>query len=290
MSGAASSKGKAAWTLASAGQTCRRPTSGGTVVERPFVGQFPVGNFGDDVAVVADAHLAIAGDPADLGGSQSPFLENAEDFVLAAFIGHQQHALLALAEHDLVRRHAGFALRDAVELDFDADFAAAAHLAGGAGQPGGAHILYADDGAGLHGFDAGFEQELLHEGVAHLHVGPLLLGLLGEFGGGHGGAVNAVAAGARAHVDHGVADARGLGVEHLFLAADAEREDVDQRVAVVAGFEDALAAHGGHAEAVAVVGDAGYHAAEDAAVAGGGRRRGGDRPGGLSYLAEGRSV
>src|ERR1035441_401293 len=131
--------------------------------------QFAVGNFGDNFAVVADAELAVAGDDADLGGFEAPLLEDAEDFVLAALIGHQQHALLALGEHDLVGRHAGFALRDAVKFDFDADFAAAAHLAGGAGQAGGAHILYADDGAGGHGFDASFQQQFLHEGIAHLH-------------------------------------------------------------------------------------------------------------------------
>ena len=87
-----------------------------------------------------------------------------------------------LAEHDLVRRHAGFALRDAVQFDLDADFAAAAHFAGGAGEAGGAHVLNADDGAGLHGFEAGFEQQLFHERIAHLHVGALLLGFLGELG------------------------------------------------------------------------------------------------------------
>jgi hypothetical protein len=88
------------------------------------------------------------------------------------------------------------------------DAAAAAHFAGGTGEPGRAHILNADDGAGVHGFEAGFEQQLFHEGIAHLHVGPLLLGLLGEFGAGHGRAVDAVAAGARAHVDHRIADSR----------------------------------------------------------------------------------
>ena len=111
-------------------------------------------------------------------------------------------------EHDLVGRHAGFALRHAVEFDFDAHSAAAAHLAGGAGEAGRAHVLNAHDGAGLHGFEAGFQQQLLHERIAHLHVGPLLLGFLGEFGAGHGGAVDAVAPGARAHINHRIAHAR----------------------------------------------------------------------------------
>ncbi len=88
--------------------------------------------------------------------------------------------------------------------------AAAAHLAGGAGEPGRAHVLNADDGARLHRFQAGFQQQLFHERIAHLHVGPLLLGLLGELGRRHGRAVDAVAPGLRADVDHGIADARRL--------------------------------------------------------------------------------
>src|ERR1017187_1392583 len=240
------------------------------VVERRFIGQLAVGDLGHNVTVMADAQPAIAGDLTDLDGLQSPFAEHLVNFLLAAARGHQQHALLRFGEHDLVRGHAGFALRHLVELDFDADLAAAAHLASRAGEAGGAHVLNADDGAGLHGLDAGLEQQLLHERIADLHVGTLLLGFLGEFGAGDGGAVYAVAAGARAHVDDRVADARGLGIEDVFLAADAEREHVHQRVAVIARFEDALAAHGGHAEAVAVMGDAGNHAGEDAPVAGAG--------------------
>ena len=79
--------------------------------------------------------------------------------------------------------------------------------------------------------------------------------------------MNAVAAGLRADVDHRIADARGSAVEDLVVPEDAEREDVDQRIAVVAWLEDALAAHRRHAEAVAVVRDAADHAFEDAAVA-----------------------
>ena len=61
-----------------------------------------------------------------------------------------------------------------VELDIEADAAARAHLAGGAGEAGSAHVLNADDCAGLHGFEAGLEQKLFHERVADLNVGALL--------------------------------------------------------------------------------------------------------------------
>ena len=113
----------------------------------------------------------------------------------AGFVGDEEHALLRFGEHDLVAGHAGFALGDAVEFDGEAEAAARAHLAGGAGEAGGAHVLNAEDGSGGHGFEAGFEEELFHEGVAHLDVGALLFGAFGELFAGHGGAVDAVAAG-----------------------------------------------------------------------------------------------
>jgi hypothetical protein len=43
--------------------------------------------------------------------------------------------------------------------------------------------------------------------------------------------VDAVAAGLRADVDDGIADAGSAPVEDFVLFADAEREDVDQRIA-----------------------------------------------------------
>ena len=182
--------------------------------------------------------------------------------------GHQQHALLAFGEHDLVGGHAGFALRNEVELDVEAHAAARAHLAGGTGQAGRAHVLNADDGAGLHGFKAGFQQQLLHEGIAHLHVGTLGLGALVELFAGHGRAVDAVAAGLCADVDDRVARAGGLAVKDFVLADQAQGEGVHQRVAAVAGLELGFAAQVGHAKAVAVAGDAADHAFDDGVVSG----------------------
>ena len=145
------------------------------MVERRVVGEGLVGNVGHQHAVMADAQARLGLDGADDDGVEAPLGEDAQDFVFAAFFGHQQHALLAFGEHDFVGAHAGFALRDEVELDIEAHAAARAHLAGGAGEAGCAHVLNADDGAGLHGFKAGFEQQLFHEGVADLDVGPLRL-------------------------------------------------------------------------------------------------------------------
>src|SRR5690349_5478345 len=94
----------------------RRPearVTGGVVWGR-FVGELAIGQLGHDLAVMADAEFTVAGHHADLSRFEAPLVEDAEDFVFATLIGHEQHALLALAEHDLVRRHAGLALGHAV--------------------------------------------------------------------------------------------------------------------------------------------------------------------------------
>ena len=160
----------------------------------------------------------------------------------------------------------GLALRDVLDVDLDADAAAAAHLAGGTRQPRRAHVLDADERAGLHDLEARLEQELLGERVAHLHGRALLFRLLVELGRGHRRAVDAVAAGLGADVVHGVAGAAGRALDDVVVPGDAEAEDVDQRVAVVRLVEGDLAADRRDADAVAVAADAGDHAFEDAPV------------------------
>src|ERR1019366_6506492 len=112
----------------------RFPARERTFVHRCVIGESGIRNFGDDLAVFEHAHLRVGGDPADFHRIQSPLLEDAEDFRFAAALRDQWHALLRLAEHDLIRGHAGFALRDAVEFYFDSGAATRAHLAGRAGQ------------------------------------------------------------------------------------------------------------------------------------------------------------
>ena len=238
------------------------------VVERSCIGQLLIGDFRYNAAVILDAEQAVAGDAADRDGVQTPLAEDVEDFALAAFLRHQQHALLRFGEHDLIRSHAGFTLRHVLQVDLDADSAAAAHLTGRAGEAGRAHVLNADDGAGLHRLQTGFEQQLFQERVAHLHVGALLLGLFAEFSRRHGGAVDTVAAGLRSDVDHGVADSGCLGVEDFVATKNTQRENVHQRVAVVALLKNALPADGGDAETVSVMRNAADYAFEDSAVAG----------------------
>ena len=99
-----------------------------------------------------------------------------------------------------------------------------------AGQPRSAHILNADERVGLHHLEAGLEQELLHEGIADLYSGALLRRFFVELRRRHRGAVNAVAAGLRADVVHGVADAGRHALDDVGRLRDAEAEDVDERI------------------------------------------------------------
>src|ERR1039458_6057157 len=244
----------------------RFPARERTFVHRRVIGKGGVRNFSDDFAVFEYAHLRIGGDPADFHRIQSPLLEDAEDFLFAAFLRDQQHALLRLAEHNLVRSHAGFALRDAVEFDFDSGAATRAHLAGRARQPGGAHILNADDHARLHGFEAGFEQQFLEEWISDLDIGPLRFRSFAELLARHGGAVDTIASGLGAHINYGIALARCASVKNLVAADQAESERVHQRIAGVAGLELHFATEVGYAEAVTVRSDATDHAFHDGMI------------------------
>ena len=105
----------------------------------------------------------------------------------------------------------GFALGHLIEIERRCRRRRGRHFDGGGGEAGGAHVLDGDDGVGGHKFEAGFDQQLFDEGIADLHGGALFVGVGTEFGAGHGGAVDAVAAGLAADIDDRIADAGGGG-------------------------------------------------------------------------------
>src|ERR1039457_5198231 len=230
----------------------RFPSRQRAFVYRGVVSQRRIRNLRHNFAVLQHAQRVAARNPPDLDRVEPPLFENAEDLVLASFLRHQQHALLRLAEHDLVRSHASLTLRNAVQFDFDAHTAAPAHLAGRTRQARSAHILNANDRAGLHGFKAGFEQQFFQKGIADLHVGPLRFRGFAELFAGHGRAVYAVASSLRAHIDHRIAFAYGPRVEDFIFPYQAQSETVHQRISGVAGLELRFAAQVRHAETVAV--------------------------------------
>ena len=226
-------------------------------VYRSIIGQRLVGNLRHQLAVVGHAHHIVRRHHAHNRRVQPPLREHRLHLALAPLLGHQQHPLLGLGQHNFVAGHAGLALRHLVQLDRHAQLAARAHLAGGAGQPRRAHVLDAEHRAGLqtHRLQAGLQQQLLHKRVAHLHVRPLLLAALGKLLAGHSRAVDAIAPRLRAHVDHRVAHAGRLRVEDLVLPHQAQRKRIHQRIAAVARFEPRLPAQVGHAKAVPISGD-----------------------------------
>src|SRR5258708_18866056 len=219
------------------------------------------------LAMLQDAQLIVGCYFADFDGVEPPLFKHAEHFVLAAFLGNQQHALLRFAQHDLVGAHAGFALGHAVEFNFDADAAASAHLAGRAGKSGRAHVLNADDRSGLHGFEASLQQEFFEKWIADLHVRTFRLRGFAEFFARHGCAVDAVTSGLGADIDHGIAFAGGARVKDFIFADEAHRECIHQRIARVARLELRLPAEVRHAEAISIGSDPADHAFEDVATA-----------------------
>src|ERR1700674_5778799 len=234
----------------------RVPARQRTLIYGSRIRERRVRNFRNDLAVLEHPHLRIGGDPADFHRIQSPLLEDAEDVFFAALLRDQQHALLRLAEHDLVRCHASFALRDAVELDFNTGAAPRAHLTGRAGQAGGAHVLYSNDRARLHRFQAGFEQQFFEEWVPNLNVRPLRFRAFAKLLARHRGAVNTVASRLGAHINYGISLARCAPIKNLVAANQAESERIHQRIAGVARLELHLAAKVRDTETVAIRSDA----------------------------------
>ena len=152
-----------------------------------------------------------------------------------------------------------------VELDVHAAVAVGGELAGGAGDAGGAEVLDALDELVLVQLEAALDEHLLGERVADLHGRALgRAALVERVGGEDGCAADAVAAGAGAEQHDLVADAAGVGEVQVLVAEHADRERVDERVALVHRVELGLAADVRQAEAVAVERDAADDAVHDA--------------------------
>ena len=230
-----------------------------TIVERRLVGQRPVRDLRHDPAAVAHAQQAVAGHFADPDRVQIPLLEHPVDLRLASSPHDEQHPLLRLGQHDLVRGHARLAPRHAGDVDVDAGAAAGAHLARRAGQPGRPHVLQTYQGVRPQHLQARLEQQLLQERITHLHVGPFPGRRVVELGRRHRRAVDAVAAGLRADVVDGVARPLRAAPDHALHRRDAQAEDVDQRVAGIGLVEGDLPADGRNPDAVAVAGDPRHH-------------------------------
>ena len=235
------------------------------LIERRRVGELVDRQIGFDHALVLDDHAAGIGRAPDDREIEAPLAEHLLAGAFRARLEDHQHPLLAFREHHLVGRHVGLALRHVVEVQLDADAALVGHLRRRGCEARRAHVLDRDDRIGRHQLEARLDQQLLGEGVADLHGRALFRALVVELGRRHGRAVDAVAPGLGADVDHRQADALGGGIENLVRAREADAHRVDEDVAVVAGVEVGLAADRRHADAIAVAADAGDDARHEVA-------------------------
>ena len=255
------------------------------LVDRRVIGQGIGGHFRRHLAVLEHPHHVFGQYPAHHGRLQAPAAEAGHQGLFAALGHHEQHALLGFREQELVGRHALLPGRHQIKIELHPHATLSGHLRAAAGETGGAHVLGRHHIAALESLEAGLDQPLLQEGIAHLHGGPVIEGGFGEFGAGKTGATHAIAAGGAAHVHHGIANATGARTHDVLGFHQPQGHGIHQGVAAVAGIKGHLAAHGWHADAVAVMGDAGHHPFHQAHVAAllqGTKTQGieqGDRPG-----------
>ena len=179
------------------------------LVDRRVIGQGIGGHFRRHLAVLEHAHHVLGQDPAHHGRLQAPATEAGHQGLLPALGHHEQHALLRFREQELVGRHALLPGRHQIEIELHPHTALGGHLRATAGEAGGTHILGRHHIAALESLQAGLDQPLLQEGIAHLHGGSVIEGGFGEFGAGKTGAAHAIAARGAAHVHHRITDATG---------------------------------------------------------------------------------
>ena len=180
-----------------------------------------------------------------------------------------QHPLLALARHHLRRRHARLAAGNRRDVDVETPAATSSDFAGGSGQAGGAQVLEPLDHAGVEHLEARLDEAFLAVGITDLHRRALrLLALLERGRRQHGRSTDAVAPGGRPEEDGERAIGPGQRMDDAIGGEQADATDVDQGVARVGAVDTELAAHGGHADGVAVPGDTGHDTVEEEAVVG----------------------
>src|SRR4029077_20206136 len=109
-------------------------------------------------------------------------------------------------------------------------------------------------------FQTGFEQQFLEERISNLNIRPLRFRSLAELLARHGGAVDTIASGLGAHINHGIPLTRCPAVKNLVAADQPESKRIHQRIAGVAGLELNLAAKVRNSETVAVRSNARDHA------------------------------
>ena len=228
------------------------------------------GHVDDALAVPVDGEAPGGIDLADHHGLDVPLLAAQQEFIELRRGDDRAHALLRLAHEDLLGRERLIAQQHPVEPHVHAAVAVRGEFAGRARDAGAAEILDAFDEARVQHLEGCLDEQLLHEGVADLHAGPLRGAALAEgLRCEHRDAADAIAAGAGAIQDNEISDALRAREVNILMPHRANAEGIHERVAGVARVEDDLAADIRQAQAVAVAADAGDDAGQHAACIGG---------------------
>ncbi|OIQ79797.1 hypothetical protein GALL_384550 [mine drainage metagenome] len=235
------------------------------VVDGALVGDGARQDVDDLHAVVVDHEATGVGDLADDGGLDVPLAGDREELVELGRGDDGHHALLRLRHEDLAGRQARVAQQHLVELDVHAAVAVARELARRARDPGGPEVLDALDDVRREELEAALDEHLLHERVADLDARPLgRLRVVEGLARQDRRAADAVAARARAEQHDLVPDARRVREVDVLVPEHPHAQRVHERVALVGGVEDDLAADVREPQAVAVAADPGDHAVHDA--------------------------
>ena len=237
------------------------------MIDRAVLDQPSARDFGDDLIPPRHPVQPVVGDAADRRRLELPLRGDRLDVRHAVGLRHDQHPLLRLGEQDLVGRHPGLARRHQRRVDLHARPAAGGHLRRRRRQAGRPHVLNGHDVPRGDELQARLEQQLLGEGVAHLDLGAAPLAFVRQLFRREGGAVDAVAPGARSHDEEHVAHAVRRGRDEIPLPQDAHAHRVHERVPRIARAEVHLPADRGDAHAVAVIPDPAHHARDEVAVA-----------------------
>ena len=217
---------------------------------------------------VANDESWICTDHAHHVGVQIPALEYRLQRRDIVRLGHDQHAFLRLAEHHLIWGHPCLAARRARHVDLDAAATPMRELRAAAAQSGRTEVLHGDHPRIACQLEARLHQALLEKRVAHLHRRAARGAGRVEHDRREARTMDAVTARVGADQQHEVAGSPCRGEHHPALLDDADAHRVDKAVGSIRLVEIQLAAHGGHADAVAVASDPRHHAVEEVALVG----------------------
>ena len=242
-------------------QFCRK--LGVPFIHRGIIRQHSCRDVGHHLSPLFHHDPAGVGHGADLGRIQAPAGKNLLQLRLPSLVNDDEHPLLRLGEKRLIRRHARFPLRHFVQFDLDARAAPAGRFAGGTGQPGRAHVLHSHHQIrfGVK-FETRFKKQFPDKRIPHLHGRSIGFALFRQVARGEGRAGQPVPTRFGPHIKHRIAHSFGRTPSDLVVPENPQTENVHQRVALVSRIEHQLPSHGGHAHAVAIMGNSGHHSVD----------------------------